>query len=90
MKLREMERPTEIIKKALEFNPDMTVSEYEIYLTGYIDGCHNMMKSTAATMVDVFDGEADSDGIIEAIAKMPDNVFRDNTPIGSNPFMEEF
>ncbi len=78
-----------MIKKALEFNPDMTVSEYEIYLAGYIDGSRNMMKSTADTMVDVFDGEADSDGLIESIAKMPDNIFRDNTPIGINPFMEE-
>ena len=90
MKLREMERPTDIINKALKYNPDMTVSEYEVYRAGYIDGTRNMMQSTVATVEDVFDGEADSDGVVEAILKMPDNIYRDNTPIGSNPFMEEF
>ena len=71
--LRNVVSPTKIIKRALENNSEMTVTEFEKWFAAYTVGYKDGRRAAQAALLDGY----------KRLDDMPVNC------IGSNPFMED-
>ena len=85
MKLQELLPQSALMKKALNEFPDMTVSDYEKWLDGYMTGARETREHALGTLNDELDFLKEG--------WMPGNALihsdKEESPIGSSPYMEE-